>query len=100
MKVPVIVPYAGGHAEVLADELNSFKYIPGHAGDCASKIARILREPGLAARIGSAARRVSEGLSIQAHVYRITSLYEDLLAKAATEQSNRKLHGYHRIAQQ
>jgi glycosyltransferase involved in cell wall biosynthesis len=87
MKVPAVVPYSGGHAEVLTDEVNCLKYVPGDAADCASKIARLIDDTALSARLGHAARVVAEGLNIERHVQQMTSLYQELLTTSATGAS-------------
>jgi GT2 family glycosyltransferase/glycosyltransferase involved in cell wall biosynthesis len=56
---PVIAPAAGGPAELLDDEVGRL-YPPGDAAAAADRLAELLGEPGLAARLGEEGRRRAE----------------------------------------
>jgi GT2 family glycosyltransferase len=52
---PVIVPDAGGPAEIV-DEACALRYAPGNAGAAAAALTRLLSDPELASRMGAAGR--------------------------------------------
>jgi GT2 family glycosyltransferase/glycosyltransferase involved in cell wall biosynthesis len=56
---PVVAPAAGGPAELLDDEVGRL-YPPGDAAAAADRLAELLGDPGLAARLGQAGRRRAE----------------------------------------
>lgn len=77
---PVVVTDAGGTTEVVTDRVNGLVVPPGDAGALAEGILELLGDPGLAGRLGEAARRRSADFDIRRTVRRMEEVYEELLA--------------------
>ena len=54
--LPVVAPAAAGPAEIVEHEGTGLLYAPGDAGDAATQVLRLVRDRGLARRLGAAAR--------------------------------------------
>lgn len=78
---PVIATPVGGVERAIQDGVSGCLIPPGEPATLAEAVMRMLRDPDLAARIGSAARKRAETeFSLDTFVRRIESLYEELLA--------------------
>jgi glycosyltransferase involved in cell wall biosynthesis len=71
-----------GLAEVLEDERTALLVPPADPRALAAAIARLLSDAELRARLGAAARKESGRYSIDAHVERLTRVYEAVAAEA------------------
>ena len=83
MRVPVVVPSSGGHAEVLSDGETCVQYQPGDAQSLADRLESVLCDGTMSQRLAENGERIAKQLSIEAHVQRICELYEKLLRGAA-----------------
>jgi glycosyltransferase involved in cell wall biosynthesis len=75
-----IVAYAsGGTPELLQNEESGLLVATGDVAALAAAIGRLLRDPGLAVRIGAAARRrVTSEFTLDRHVQRVEAVFRDL----------------------
>jgi L-malate glycosyltransferase len=55
--LPVVAPALGGPLEIVEDGVTGLLFRPGDAGHAAESVLRLVRDPELARRMGSAARR-------------------------------------------
>jgi glycosyltransferase involved in cell wall biosynthesis len=79
--LPAIVPEGGALAEVAGD--SALTFFPGDASSLAAAISRTLREPGLAQRLGAAARSRALARFTEAEmVARHAGLYTQLRSKS------------------
>jgi len=88
---PVAATRVGGLPEVVADGITGLLVDNEDSGGLAAAIDRLLAEPGLAARLGNAAReRALRVFDFDAHVSAYEGLYERLIAarRAAVTQSS------------
>jgi L-malate glycosyltransferase len=77
----IVATSVGAAAELIDDGVHGLLVPPNDAGKLAEAIDRLLKNPGLAHRIGKAARRrVRERYSREAMVERFTDFYERLSA--------------------
>jgi glycosyltransferase involved in cell wall biosynthesis len=81
--VPAVVSDAGAFREAVADGETGLWFRSGDADDLAAKLARLDREPELAARLGRAAheRFRAEDWGVETHVSRLESIYRMALAR-------------------
>ena len=83
--VPVVASDVTGSHDVLEHEVTGLLAPAGDLHGFVAHVRRLLGHPGLARRLGAAARqRVAESFTQEAFVRRITELYEGELAKART----------------
>jgi glycosyltransferase involved in cell wall biosynthesis len=77
---PVIATPVGGVAEAVVDGETGFLVTPGDVDGLAAAMTRLVREDGLAARMGAAGRRRGEAkFSVKRMVAQIEALYDSLL---------------------
>ncbi|MES2159785.1 MAG: glycosyltransferase family 4 protein [Pseudomonadota bacterium] len=77
--MPVISTPVGGIPEAVSDGVEGYLVAPGDVAALAERIERLLTEPGLAERMGAAARRkVATTFSAEAVLPRIEELYQQL----------------------
>jgi L-malate glycosyltransferase len=78
---PVIATSAGGNPELVVDGESGLLVAPKDPQAAARAILRIASEPGLAERLGAAARqRVEKGFSTGVRLDRIEALYRELVS--------------------
>ena len=78
---PVVATAVGGIPEIIRDGETGILVPPGDPQAMATAILRLLDDPGLAARLGSAGRAfVAEHLTIEAQASALASLYREVLA--------------------
>ena len=88
MGVPVISARVGGHAEVIDDGETGLLFESGDVPALTDRIARLLRDPGLRARLARAGRaRVLERYSIAAMVARTRAVYEEVQCRRSRPPS-------------
>lgn len=76
---PVVATAAGGPLDTVAD---GFLVPPNDSEALAEKIVAVLRDPALAARMGTAGRiRAKTLFSLERHVERMTALFEEVAAE-------------------
>ena len=81
---PVVATAVGAVPELIEDGTHGLLVPPGDPAALARAIARVLADPGLARRLGDAARaRARERYGREAMVRRFEDFYADLVAKAA-----------------
>jgi glycosyltransferase involved in cell wall biosynthesis len=81
---PTVATAVGATAELIEDGTHGLLVPPGDAVALARAIARLLGDPGLAGRLGEAARwRAREGYGRDAMVRRFEDFYAGLVSKAA-----------------
>jgi glycosyltransferase involved in cell wall biosynthesis len=78
--VPVVATAVGGNLEVLEDGVHGL-HVPAHdPAAAAAALTRLVRDPGLRARLGAAAReRIGGEYSIERMVTRYVRLYQEVL---------------------
>ena len=80
---PVVTTSAGGSAEVVVDGVSGLVVPPRDARAIADAVTRVLRDPDLAARLGSAAEiRVRDHFGVEAMLSALDELYRSELARA------------------
>src|SRR5262249_2853702 len=79
MRVPVVVPRSGGHAEVLAHGETCAQYQAGDAQGLAEGLESVLGDEAMSQRLAENGERVVKQLSIEAKVQRMCALYEKVL---------------------
>jgi glycosyltransferase involved in cell wall biosynthesis len=78
---PIVATNVGGNAELLVDGVSGLLVPPRDPGALAGAVLRVVRDPGLASRLGAAARqRVEAEFSLATMMGRLERLYDDLLA--------------------
>jgi len=78
--VPVVAPAAGGIPELVSDGVTGLLAPPGDRQRLARAMQRLLEEPGLARRMGTAAReRVVKQFSVRRQVDRLMDLWAGVL---------------------
>jgi glycosyltransferase involved in cell wall biosynthesis len=83
MEVPIVAPRSGGHTELLVHGDTCVQFEPGDPEDLARGIESILCDSALSRRLTANGKRLARQLSIEAHVERISSLYEEILQRAS-----------------
>jgi glycosyltransferase involved in cell wall biosynthesis len=79
---PVVATRVGGTPEALLDGKTGLLVPPADSAALVAAIARLLEDPGLAARLGQAARQViADRFSVERMVRATEQLYLDLLAR-------------------
>jgi glycosyltransferase involved in cell wall biosynthesis len=85
---PTVATRVGGTPEAIVDEVTGLLVEPGDPPALAGAIARLLREPALARRLGNAARKAIEDRYSVGRMVRATeALYLDLLARKQRKTS-------------
>jgi len=80
--IPVVATDVGAVSEVIADQETGMLVKADDVSDMAEKVSRLLHDPDLASRMGTAARkRVKNMFSPELHWVRLTQLYGEVLAK-------------------
>jgi glycosyltransferase involved in cell wall biosynthesis len=83
--VPIVACRAGGIPEAVRDGINGLLVPPGDSAALREAIARLLRDPGLAQRMGAAGRElVAREFSPDSMVEGNLAVYRELLAERAT----------------
>lgn len=81
---PIVATKVGGVSEVIEDGVSGLLVPGGDADALGAAIARVLRDPSLAARLSSAARARAPMFSIEQTVDRTMAIYRELLAEPAS----------------
>ena len=80
--IPVVAPESGGLPEMITHGETGLLYPPGDDSSAAREIVRLLREPGTAESIATAAKeRIASCFSVETHVCNVMKVYEELLGK-------------------
>jgi glycosyltransferase involved in cell wall biosynthesis len=78
--VPVVATRVGGNSEIVAEGITGFLVPPRDPVSLKQAMCRVLEDPALAARMGSAGRqRILRQFSVETTVRQTESLYADLL---------------------
>jgi len=81
---PMVATAVGGNPELIEDGVTGYLVPAGDAEAVADRIVRLLTEPGLAARMGEAARaHVASEFSVERMVEKTVGLYAALLDERA-----------------
>jgi glycosyltransferase involved in cell wall biosynthesis len=81
---PIVATAVGGNPELITDGETGLLVPPEDPAALAAAIARLIREPALARRLGETARRrVEQEYTLDAMVRRMERLYDDLMARRA-----------------
>jgi glycosyltransferase involved in cell wall biosynthesis len=80
---PVVVSLAGGAAEIVRDGVDALGHAPGDAAALADRLSALVRDPGLRARLGRAARTAAEARFDRARLARELAPLYTRLARAA-----------------
>ena len=79
---PIVASTVGGLPELVSNGKNGFLCDRGNADDFGEKLARLLKDPGLAQQLGSrGARRLDELGDRDSHADRLVEMYGDVLAR-------------------
>jgi glycosyltransferase involved in cell wall biosynthesis len=80
---PVVAANAGAQPEIVLDEQTGFLTPPGDAGALADRLARLLTDVDLRARMGAAARRrVETEYSLASTVRKMEEAYDLALSRS------------------
>ena len=102
--LPVVVPDAGGPAEVVTDGVDGVHYPMGDAGVLADRMRSLANDPDRRARMGKAAQKRAHDFGAEAAAERMMAFYREVLAdrrrkslgghlSASTARVNRWLGG-------
>ncbi len=92
--LPVVASRVGGIPEIVSDGETGCLVAPGDADGLAAECFRLLRDPGLAARMGRAGRaRLEENFDIERLVEETAALYRDLLSRRRIVAAGAGPHG-------
>ncbi|MEO8348801.1 MAG: glycosyltransferase family 4 protein [Acidobacteriota bacterium] len=84
---PVVASAAGGNPELVEDGVSGLLVLPRDPAALASAVESLLRDPGLAARLGRAAReRVLTGFTTDVRLDRIEALYRGLIVRSSPSE--------------
>jgi len=90
MKKPVVGSRVGGIPELIEDGVNGFLVDPGNIDQLAAAILRILKDRGLAKKMGAAGRKkIQDKFSADYMVASIDRVYSELLAKKGIRNADR-----------
>jgi glycosyltransferase involved in cell wall biosynthesis len=78
--LPVVVTPVGGVEEVVADGQEGFFAPVGDAGMVAARLGKVLDDPELRGRLGSAARNRAQDFDLTRTVRRLEAIYDEVLA--------------------
>jgi glycosyltransferase involved in cell wall biosynthesis len=88
---PVVASSAGGNPELVQDGVSGLLVPPRDPPAVAAAIRRLVLDPALGSRLGTAAReRVSRGFSTEVRLDRIEELYSRLIAGRARAGRSRE----------
>jgi glycosyltransferase involved in cell wall biosynthesis len=77
---PVVAARAGGLPEIVEHEVTGLLVPPGDPSACAAAVLRLLADPALRARLGTAGRRrAEERFDPAAHAERVVAAYREVL---------------------
>jgi glycosyltransferase involved in cell wall biosynthesis len=76
---PVVGSRVSGIQSVITHDVSGLLVAPASPGEIAGAVARILQEPGVAARLSANARQAARAYSVDAMMEKIHRLYEHLL---------------------
>jgi len=80
---PLVAPAHGGAAEMIEDGNTGLLFRPGDSGHLAEQIHRLHADPGLASRLGRAAReKALRTFAVRRHVEQVQAIYERILEEA------------------
>jgi glycosyltransferase involved in cell wall biosynthesis len=80
--LPCVATRVGGNAEALTEGKEGYLVRSEDSDALAERLACLIRDPGMARRMGQAARKTVETrFSMQAMITRLTGLYDELLAQ-------------------
>ena len=75
--LPVIATPVGGIPQVIEHEVNGLLIAPGNIQACAAQMERLLDDPALRERLGSAARaRIAADFSLGDALDRLSAIYQ------------------------
>jgi len=80
--LPVVVTDSGGPSELVSDGESGLVVPPGAPGRLAQAVLAVLRDHGLARRLGAAARRRASAFDLSAMVERYDVLYQEVLSES------------------
>jgi glycosyltransferase involved in cell wall biosynthesis len=87
--LPVVASSVGGNSEIIRDDMTGLLVPPQDAQALAVALLRLLRDPGLARRIGESGQAyVRENFSFERVIEQVDSLYSELLARARDARIN------------
>lgn len=87
----VVATAVGGNPQLIENGVNGLLVPPAKVGALTAALDRLLGDPGLAARLGGAARRrVEERYSMEARARRFEAFYAQLMGHAATTSPERE----------
>lgn len=93
---PLVATHVGAAEQLVENGVHGLLVPPGNPQSLAEAIDRLLRDPGLAARLGSAARRrVEERYTRPVMVRRFEAFYEDLVGGRLHGREPRPNHPIH-----
>jgi len=88
--VPVVASSVGGIPEVVVDRVSGLLFPPGDKSSLERALSRILAEPGLAARLGAAARESARArFAPERSLAMLEDVYESLGVACVTERAPR-----------
>jgi glycosyltransferase involved in cell wall biosynthesis len=76
---PVIATEMGEQREIIRNGVNGYLVSPGHVKELAGRILDVLTQPEKRDRLGHQARKDAEQYSVDAYVYRLQHLYQELV---------------------
>jgi glycosyltransferase involved in cell wall biosynthesis len=89
--LPVVATRIGGTVDLVEDGVNGLLVEPGHPGQLAGALSRVLSDEALAGRLGTAARRtVLDGYTMARVVERYLDLYRAALADVPAPAAQRR----------
>jgi glycosyltransferase involved in cell wall biosynthesis len=89
--LPIVATRVGGIPELIEDGVHGLLVPPGDPAGLAAAVGRILRDPGLARRLGDTARRRQQAeFDLDVVVRRLESLYVTLYERAAANGARRR----------
>lgn len=77
--LPVVASAVKGHVDLLQQEESGLLYPYGDAAACAARLARLLREPGLAERLGQKARQQVQQYGLEQVFPQVWAQYERII---------------------
>jgi phosphatidylinositol alpha-mannosyltransferase len=83
--LPVVASDTAGYDEVITDGVDGILVPPGRPDALADALSRVLEDPGLAARLGSAGRARAAAFDWSTVIERIEEAYRDAMATGAPQ---------------
>lgn len=91
---PLVAPAHGGALEMIDPDRTGLLFAPGNAAALAAAILRLRREPALGIQLGRAAReKALRTFSVEAHVARVQTVYDQVLSRATPRAAGAPGHG-------